>query len=49
MNGGVAAGGRLQKMAELGLFGAERLGREVVRVHALAGWDGEQHRSQFTK
>ena len=39
--------GRLQKMVGLRLFGAQVRGKGAERVHAVAGWDGAPHRSQF--
>lgn len=37
---GGAGGSRLQKTFGLRLYGAEVLGRGVVRMHVVAGWGG---------
>lgn len=47
IDSGGSAMGRLQKMVGLRLFGAQVRGKGAERVHAVAGWDGAPHRSQF--
>lgn len=39
IDGGASTSWKVEGKAKL-LFGADRQGREVVRVNALAGWDG---------